>query len=585
MSSLYLHQKEALDTIKQYEKTYNAIKGVILAFKMGMGKTRTMLELLHNDLDKKKFPNLVVCNKSNVKVWNDEITKYKDIYPNFKAFIYHKDYNNLDTSLTEILQHNIIITTYEVIRENFKKADPACFKIRINNFYEPLPGLYSLKQTPEHYTIYEVMKPMANPKEYNIFYSNVWNRIIADESQRFSGYNTILFKSMTSLRAKHYYCLSGTPIVNYGIDLYTQFKFMGLELIPKDWNAQYYEDSNLKRYIISKTFKDTDIKLTECNMIDIKITLSETEKKMYNEVIIMLKNKYNEFKRGTETFAAPLAMLTRLRQICVCPYTITADSKKPSASKIKCPIPDRIIHLLIEYLDNQMFANLLRAYPSLYKLFKGKIWKEKIQMLQLMPTQFFSDPKLNIDLNDKTIISHWTKLRKCLKIIKRNMKFNKKIVVFSSFVSFLNILNEKIVRKKIGKVLQIDGSTKERDKIVDKFTMNPKYNILLCSYKTGGVGINLTAAESMILVEPWWSSAVEQQAICRIHRIGQEKPVNIYSLIVDKSVEMHMLNIQLVKKKEIKKYGLKSGGYSRVSNGGAITREVIEKVVYSDPLE
>ena len=568
--NLFPHQKEALETIQSHEKNPGEIKGVILAFKMGMGKTRTALELLNTKT------NLVVCNKSNIAVWINEIKKY---YSDYRYYVYHKDYNNLEETIN-INDYNIIITSYEMIRQNFKQADPSCFIIRLSNFYEPLPYLYNKSNMPKNCTISEVKKP-KNLIKNNIFYGRIWNYIIADESQRFTAVNSQLYKAMVALRGKNYCCLSGTPIVNYGIDLYSQYKFMGLELIPKDWNYDYYDKNNLQKYIISKDFSDTDIKLTESKFVNVTIKLSEPEKKMYNAVIDMLKEKYVEFKCGNETFAAPLAMLTRLRQICICPYTITSESKKPNVySKVKCPIPEPVIETLIKYIDKQTFANLLRAYPGLYKLFKGKFWKDQIEQLKLMPTQFFSDPDLNSLLNDINMISHWSKIRKILKIIKRNMKFEKKIVIFSSFVSFLNVLNGKIINKKLGKPLQIDGSTKNRDDIIDLFSTSTDHNILLCSYKTGGVGIDLTAAESLVLVEPWWNSAVEQQAICRIHRIGQKKNVRIYSVIVENSVEMHMLNIQEKKKESVEKYGLTSGNYSRIGN--SITKEVIEKVVYGE---
>jgi SNF2 family DNA or RNA helicase len=429
------------------------------------------------------------------------------------------------------------------------------------------------------------MKPISQPLNYNYLYSSIWNRIIADESQRFSGINSLISRSMIALRAKSYYCLSGTPIVNYGSDLYSQFKFMGLELFAKDWKAEYYNENGLKKYVITKDFSDTNIKLPECKMVDVKIEFSDMEKKMYNAVIQMLKDSYIEFQRGNETFAAPLAMLTRLRQVSLCPYIITKESKKPritAKNNTPCPIPDPALERIANELDTRSFGNLLKAYPSLYKKFKGKYWKDTLENVAKLSTEFFPDPQLNEALNDIQQISHWSKTRKTLKIIKRNIKFGKKIVVFSSFVSFLNVLQTKIRRKKMGKVLQLDGNTKNRDDIVDEFN-NGDANILLCSYKAGGVGINLTSAESLILAEPWWNSAVEKQAICRIHRIGQKKSVRIYSMIVDKSVEMHMLNIQEKKMEDSKKYGLGDGSYSRIT--GSIQKQVIEKVIYGEFLE
>lgn len=584
MSKLYPHQQETVDTIKKSEKnkTKKLVNGYIVAFKMGLGKTRTMLDLMHSDLDP-LIPNLVICNKSNVQVWKQEIEKTKKEYPDFKYYIYHKDYNK-EQPLMGV--YNIIITTYETITKNFKLANPKCAKIKLNNYLEALPATYNIFSLPKTVKIVEIVKTQGYNS--NIIYGTTFNRIICDESQRIASHTSLISKAVIALRARHYYCLSGTPIMNWGPDLYPQFKFMGINLEAKFFTKKFYKEYNLESYIITKDFPDTDIKLPEVSVVDISISFSDIEKKMYNAVINMLREKYAQFQKGNETFAAPLAMLMRLRQICVNPYTITVESKKPLRiikTKNICPIPEPGLEIVIKNLDMQSFANLLRAYPTLYRKFNTVYWKNIIKKAYLMPMQFFDDPDLDFALNDPTMLAHWSKTRKILKLIKKHVEQNQKVVVFSSFTSFLNILNSIIVKKNLGEVFQLDGSTKDRDSLIENYIKTDK-SILLSSYKVGGVGINLTSAEIVILAEPWWNSATEKQAICRLHRIGQDKSVTVYSINVEKSVELHILNIQNKKDINAKDYGVSLDSdkkYSRVK--GSVTHEVMEQIVYGEYLE
>jgi SNF2 family DNA or RNA helicase len=125
---------------------------------------------------------------------------------------------------------------------------------------------------------------------------------------------------------------------------------------------------------------------------------------------------------------------------------------------------------------------------------------------------------------------------------------NHKILVFSQFVKSLEIIKEHCEKNNY-KYSYIDGSTKERKKQIDEFQNQDDINVFLLSLKAGGVGINLTAADYVIIFDPWWNPAVEAQAIDRSHRIGQTKKVIAYKLIVKDTVEEKILKLQEKKKK------------------------------------
>jgi DNA repair protein RAD5 len=139
------------------------------------------------------------------------------------------------------------------------------------------------------------------------------------------------------------------------------------------------------------------------------------------------------------------------------------------------------------------------------------------------------------------LISHLRELRKGNPTIKS--------VVFSQFTSFLSLIEPALARANMHFV-RLDGSMaqKARVAVLDEFSESKKFTILLISLKAGGVGLNLTSAKRVFMMDPWWSFAIEAQAIDRVHRMGQEDEVKVYRFIVKDSVEQRMLKIQDRKK-------------------------------------
>jgi non-specific serine/threonine protein kinase len=128
---------------------------------------------------------------------------------------------------------------------------------------------------------------------------------------------------------------------------------------------------------------------------------------------------------------------------------------------------------------------------------------------------------------------------------------NHKALVFSQFVEVLKLIRGELDARKI-KYVYLDGKTQNRQVRVDQFQNDPDYPFFLISLKAGGVGLNLTAADYVIHLDPWWNPAVEMQASDRTHRIGQKKPVFIYKLITRGSVEEKILELQTRKKVLVK---------------------------------
>lgn len=161
--------------------------------------------------------------------------------------------------------------------------------------------------------------------------------------------------------------------------------------------------------------------------------------------------------------------------------------------------------------------------------------------------QICNHPNLVFEDNEKVYES--AKLETLLELIKESIYAGHKILVFSQFVQMLKLIKERLLEDEI-EFEYLDGSTKNRMDVVNSFNDDENKKVFLLSLKAGGTGLNLTSADIVIHVDPWWNPQIERQATDRAHRMGQEKKVIVYKLITKGTVEEKMLKLQ-ERKKEI----------------------------------
>ena len=118
-----------------------------------------------------------------------------------------------------------------------------------------------------------------------------------------------------------------------------------------------------------------------------------------------------------------------------------------------------------------------------------------------------------------------------------------KVVIFFNFIAGLELAGERLEKEGID-FASMTGSTHDRRSVVERFQNDPQCMVLLMTLKTGGVGLNLTAADTVFIFEPWWNKAAEEQAINRLHRYGQTAKVLSYSLITKGTIEEKILQLQ-----------------------------------------
>ncbi|MEE9446489.1 MAG: C-terminal helicase domain-containing protein, partial [Arenicellales bacterium] len=185
------------------------------------------------------------------------------------------------------------------------------------------------------------------------------------------------------------------------------------------------------------------------------------------------------------------------------------------------------------------------------------------------------DPRL-LKLEQAKRVKESAKLAMLMRMLPELLEEGRRVLIFSQFVSMLNLIKEDLDAENIGH-LELTGQTQKRDEVIERFN-NKEADVFLISLKAGGVGLNLTSADTVILYDPWWNPAVESQAMDRVHRIGQDKPVFVFKLLTEGTVEEKIIAMQ------DKKRALADGVYGKPQeSSGKLSNEDIQ--VLFEPLE
>ena len=148
-------------------------------------------------------------------------------------------------------------------------------------------------------------------------------------------------------------------------------------------------------------------------------------------------------------------------------------------------------------------------------------------------------------------------------LITEAIENKRKILLFSQFRAMLSIICNWLDTQSF-KYLYLDGTTKNRQELVDKFNSDDEQRLFVISLKAGGTGLNLTGADTVIIYDPWWNPAVESQAVDRAHRIGQTKKVSVYRLVTEDSIEQKIMDLKR-KKAQIVDALVNNNGLSSLS--------------------
>jgi SNF2 family DNA or RNA helicase len=198
------------------------------------------------------------------------------------------------------------------------------------------------------------------------------------------------------------------------------------------------------------------------------------------------------------------------------------------------PVQEKIYLQILEAVKQSLFPSEAKD-PSQINFIHVLSALTKLRQVCNHPALVHPDIKTSADASAKT--------EQLMELVEEALESGHKILVFSQFVEMLKLIRPYFEERNI--IYEyMDGKTKERQKHIDRFNNDPRVKVFLISLKTGGTGINLTAADTVILVDPWWNPMIENQAIDRTHRIGQTRKVQVFRLITKGTVEEKIIALQ-----------------------------------------
>ena len=428
-------------TLRDYQKYgYKWLKyltdnnlGACLADDMGLGKTLQAIALLSNLHEEKKKKSMVIMPKSLIYNWENEIKKFA---PKLKVGVYY----GINRDFSSLKKVDVILTTYGTIRND------------IENLLE-----------------------------------HKFDLLILDESQNIKNINSQTTKAVLLLNAKKRVALSGTPIENNLLELYSLFRFLNPEMFG---SVQRFTNS----YILPiQKYSDTS-------------TIEELKKKIYPFLLRRVKKEVLE------------------------------------------DLPDKIEKLVYVDMNDEhrrFYEERRRYYYSLLEKNTSSQGNfDKFFVLQAINElrHIVSSP----ELETKKIIS--SKKEVLIENVIEAIENNHKVLVFVNYLSSIESICDSLKENKI-KYLKMTGQTKDRQNLVDKFQSDSRYKVFVMTLKTGGVGLNLVSADTIFIYDPWWNTTVENQAIDRAYRLGQDKTVFAYKMIMRNTIEEKILKLQEIKNK------------------------------------
>ncbi|MFN7139989.1 MAG: DEAD/DEAH box helicase, partial [Limisphaerales bacterium] len=428
--------------------------GGILADEMGLGKTlQTLAFIASVRKGQGTRPTLIVCPTSLVFNWVNEVKKF---VPHLRVLALHGA--DRHGKFSDIANSDLVVTSYALIRRDADK-----------------------------------------------YLGLEFDTVVLDEAQHIKNRQTQNAQAVKSIRAEYRLVLTGTPLENSVLDLWSIFDFLmpGYLGSAQDFRERYEipiaREKNVEaqsrlarrlrpfilRRLKTDVAKDLPPKIEQVSFCE----LTDDQRGVYNQILELSRKEVLDAVGAQGLAKSKMVILTallRLRQIC-------------------CDL--RLLGL--EGSDGVMESRSDRANaPS------GKL-------------DAFSE------LLDEIIDG------------------GHRVLVFSQFTSMLGLLREKLQAEGT-EFCYLDGSTRNRGEVVERFQRNGNIPVFLISLKAGGVGLNLTGADTVVHFDPWWNPAVEDQATDRAHRIGQSKVVTSYKLITRDTVEEKILNLQTRKRELIK---------------------------------
>jgi non-specific serine/threonine protein kinase len=330
-------------------------------------------------------------------------------------------------------------------------------------------------------------------RDVEILRGYTFSHVILDESQAIKNPLAKQAKAARLLKADHRIVMTGTPVENNTFELWSQFAFLNPGLLG---NMEYF-----KRAFANPIESDGD-----------------------EAAAALLRKLIHPFiLRRTKDQVAP-ELPPRTERVI---YT----DMEPAQKKVYIQTREKYRAEILGLLESEGMNE------TRFRILEGLL---RLRQIAIHP-----------GLVDRKYNGGAPKFDLLLETLETLHAENHKALVFSQFVETLKLVRRELDGRGI-KYVYLDGQTPKRQSRVDLFQNDPSFPFFLISLKAGGVGLNLTAAEYVIHLDPWWNPAVEMQASDRAHRIGQDKPVFVYKIIARDTVEEKILQLQEKKRALVK---------------------------------
>jgi SWI/SNF-related matrix-associated actin-dependent regulator of chromatin subfamily A3 len=542
----------------------------ILSDDMGLGKTLQVLALIMTPFPPpKELVETPVAAKTNAKGtlivapvsvlgnWTKQIEEHVSEESGLKYHIYHE--KGKDISKQELESCDIVITTYCQI----------------------------------------------NQKKNNVIGKIQWRRVVLDEGHIIRNPATKANAACATLLTECSWIISGTPIQNGVKDLHALCKF--LHVYP-------FNDKDLFKRLIERPVKHNDVALLkllvstlclrrhksmkyngrpilalpECMSYIHRVTLLPDERKVYDALASEARELLDEMRRDENLvkYNQMLEILTRMRQACN-HFALLGKREIVNLGKLldgtlgdgidwKDPTIQRLVQTLVNYLEEDCCICLEQlkmptisrcahvfCKPCITQVIRGKpscpLCRGYVHLNQLVtpPPEVLNPPSEDappVEKKDKKDLpsSKINALLTFLKVANARDPTTKSIV-FSQWSSMLNLIEPHLKQAGL-EFARFDGgmSRSNRERSIRKFSQVKECKVFLATLTAGGLGLNLTAANCVYLVDSWWNPSLEAQAVDRIYRLGQTREVSVFRLIADDSVEERVLKVQEKKKALVK---------------------------------
>lgn len=495
-------------------------------------------------INSNELRTLVVVPASLMLQWKSEIESKVKPERKITVYLYHGGSKNI--SATELESHDFVITTYDTL--TYSASDSF------------LPG-----DDPRSY---EFKRKLAGPL-FHVF----WKRIILDEAHMIRHPRTNRWRAIKELRGLHRWAVTATPLHNSIDDLQNLLFFVGLPrlpVVPGVSAAELLNDMVLQRSIaqslqpaflrrgpvmIRNGVREVLVKLPPKNEVVVRQYFSPSESASYNQVLAKSRGALASSEKKDGGACHIFAMMTRLRQSCCHPWICEGkavevsicgicNSEATGAVKTKCghSFCQECLYLRFrDELGGDEVATKLPCPTCETTITYNSVFR-KVTMTSAERILLFKSKPFELS----------TKLSMITHAIQDMLKKTSgdKMIIFSQFTSFMDIISVALDRLSI-EHLRLDGTMtlSARSATMRSFQSNPHIKIILASKTATGVGLNLTAANHVLIVDPWWNPAIEEQAVHRCYRIGQKKEVFVSRFIISDSIEQYCYEI-CQKKKE-----------------------------------